>query len=51
VEMSVAPQNLKLILSPHRSYFEILRTKLGWGEPGSHAACLTDLNLMKKLGD
>jgi NAD+ kinase len=44
VEMSVAPQNLKLILSPHRSYFEILRTKLGWGEPGSHAACLTDLN-------
>jgi len=48
VEMSVAPQNLKLILSPHRSYFEILRTKLGWGEPGSHAACLTDLSTMKK---
>jgi NAD+ kinase len=48
VEMSVAPQNLKLILSPQRSYFEILRTKLGWGEPGSHAACLTDLNPMKK---
>jgi NAD+ kinase len=38
VEMSVAPHNLKLILSPHRSYFEILRTKLGWGEPGSHAS-------------
>ena len=48
VEMSVAPQNLKLILSPHRSYFEILRTKLGWGEPGSHAACLTDLDRIKK---
>jgi NAD+ kinase len=47
VEMSVAPQNLKLILSPHRSFFEILRTKLGWGEPGSHAACLTDLTLQK----
>jgi len=43
VEMCVAPQNLKLILSPHRSYFEILRTKLGWGEPGSHT-CLTDFN-------
>ena len=48
VELSVAPQNLKLILSPHRSYFEILRTKLGWGEPGSHAACLTDLDQIKK---
>ncbi len=47
VEMCVAPQNLKLILSPHRSYFEILRTKLGWGEPGSHAACLTDLKRTK----
>jgi NAD+ kinase len=47
VEMAVAPRNLKLILSPHRSYFEILRTKLGWGEPGSHAACLTDLNRKK----
>lgn len=42
VEMSVAPHNLKLILSPHRSYFEILRTKLGWGEPGGQAACPTD---------
>ncbi len=39
VEMSVASHNLKLILSPHRSYFEILRTKLGWGEPGGQAAC------------
>ena len=48
VEMFVAPRNLKLILSPHRSYFEILRTKLGWGEPGSHAACLTDLNRKKQ---
>jgi NAD+ kinase len=48
VEMSSAPQNLKLILSPRRSYFEILRTKLGWGEPGSHAVCLTDYNQHKK---
>jgi NAD+ kinase len=48
VEMYVAPRNLKLILSPHRSYFEILRTKLGWGEPGSHAASLTDLNRKKE---
>lgn len=43
MEMSVAPQNLKLILSPYRSYFEILRTKLGWGEPGGQAACPTEL--------
>jgi NAD+ kinase len=43
IEMSVAPQNLKLILSPYRSYFEILRTKLGWGEPGGQAACPTEL--------
>jgi len=40
VEISTAPHNMKLILSPHRSYFEILRTKLGWGEPGSpHPSC------------
>jgi NAD+ kinase len=51
VEMSVAPHNLKLILSPHRSYFEILRTKLGWGEPGSHASCPPGLDpYKKKLG-
>lgn len=42
VEMSMIPQTLKLILSPHRSFFEILRTKLGWGEPGGHVACLTN---------
>lgn len=48
VEMSAALQNLKLILSPHRSYFEILRTKLGWGEPGSHTACLIDPNRIKE---
>jgi len=42
VEMSVASHNLKLILSPHRSYFEILRTKLGWGEPGGQASCPTE---------
>jgi NAD+ kinase len=43
VEMSMIPQTLKLILSPRRSFFEILRTKLGWGEPGGHVACLTDM--------
>ena len=26
------PYNLKLVKSPRRSHFEILRTKLGWGE-------------------
>ncbi|MFW6123254.1 MAG: NAD(+)/NADH kinase [Thermodesulfobacteriota bacterium] len=42
IEMSMAPHTLKLILSPYRSYFEILRTKLGWGEPGGQAACPTE---------
>jgi len=32
VEVAAAPQRLKLIKSPQRSYFQILRTKLGWGE-------------------
>lgn len=43
VEMSMIPQTLKLILSPRRSFFEILRTKLGWGEPGGHVACLSEM--------
>jgi NAD+ kinase len=34
MEIRSAPYHLKLVKSPHRSYFEILRTKLGWGEPG-----------------
>ncbi|MEW6388614.1 MAG: NAD(+)/NADH kinase [Thermodesulfobacteriota bacterium] len=34
VEVRSAPHHLKLIKAPHRSYFEILRTKLGWGEMG-----------------
>ena len=34
VEICRAPHHLKLVKSPHRSYFEILRTKLGWGELG-----------------
>ncbi|MGQ9689296.1 MAG: NAD(+)/NADH kinase [Desulfobaccales bacterium] len=42
VEMNVIPQTLKLIISRHRSFFEILRTKLGWGEPGGHVACLPE---------
>jgi len=32
VEVRAAPHCLKLIKSPHRSFFQILRTKLGWGE-------------------
>jgi NAD+ kinase len=32
VEIRRAPYNLKLVKSPHRSHFEVLRTKLGWGE-------------------
>ena len=35
VEICRAAHHLKLVKSPHRSYFEILRTKLGWGELGS----------------
>ncbi len=31
VEIKAAPYNLRLVKSPRRSYFEILRTKLGWG--------------------
>jgi NAD+ kinase len=34
VEICRAPYHLKLVKSPHRSHFEILRTKLGWGELG-----------------
>ena len=36
IEIRCAPHNLKLVQLPHRSYFEILRTKLGWGEIGGH---------------
>jgi NAD+ kinase len=32
VEIKCAPHHLKLIKSPRRSHFEILRAKLGWGE-------------------
>jgi NAD+ kinase len=38
VELRAAPHNLKLIKSPQRSYFEILRTKLGWGKIGGHSS-------------
>jgi len=34
LEICRAPNQLKLVKSPHRSHFEILRTKLGWGELG-----------------
>jgi len=34
VEIRQAPYHLKLVKSPHRTHFEILRTKLGWGEFG-----------------
>ena len=32
VEVSKAPYTIKLIKSPYRNYFEVLRTKLKWGE-------------------
>jgi NAD+ kinase len=42
VEVSKAPGRVLLIESPHKGYFEVLRTKLGWGEPSgsdnSHAS-------------
>lgn len=34
LEIRRAPYYLKLVKSPHRSHFETLRTKLGWGEAG-----------------
>jgi NAD+ kinase len=34
VEIRQAPYHLKLVKSPHRTHFEVLRTKLGWGEFG-----------------
>jgi NAD+ kinase len=34
VEIRRAPYGLKLVKSPYRSHFEILRAKLGWGEFG-----------------
>ncbi len=38
VEVRAAPHNLKLVKSPHRSFFQILRTKLGWGEIAGQCA-------------
>ena len=35
IEVRSAPYNIRLVKSPRRSHFEILRTKLGWGELGS----------------
>lgn len=32
VEIRKCPQSIRLIKSPYKSYFEILRTKLRWGE-------------------
>ena len=32
VEVKQAPNRTRLILSPEKDYFEILRTKLRWGE-------------------
>jgi NAD+ kinase len=34
LEIRRAPYNLKIVKSPYRSHFEVLRTKLGWGEIG-----------------
>ncbi len=35
IEVRAGAYQVKLVKSPHRSHFEILRTKLGWGELGS----------------
>jgi NAD+ kinase len=35
IEVRSAPYNVRLVKSPRRSHFEVLRTKLGWGELGS----------------
>ena len=35
IEVRSAPYNVTLVKSPRRSHFEVLRTKLGWGELGS----------------
>ncbi|MCX5889010.1 MAG: NAD(+)/NADH kinase [Deltaproteobacteria bacterium] len=35
LEVRSGPYNVRLVKSPRRSHFEILRTKLGWGELGS----------------
>jgi NAD+ kinase len=34
VEIRRAPYYIKLVKSPYRSHFQVLRTKLGWGELG-----------------
>jgi NAD+ kinase len=34
LEIRRAPYYLKIVKSPYRSHFEVLRTKLGWGELG-----------------
>ena len=42
VEIQKAPGRVLLIESPYKGYFEVLRTKLGWGETSgsgnSHAS-------------
>ena len=35
IEVRTGDYNVKLVKSPHRTHFEVLRTKLGWGELGS----------------
>jgi NAD+ kinase len=35
IEVRSGDYNIRLVKSPHRSHFEVLRTKLGWGELGS----------------
>jgi NAD+ kinase len=35
IEVRAGDYNVRLVKSPRRSHFEILRTKLGWGELGS----------------
>jgi NAD+ kinase len=35
VEVSASPRRLKLVKAPGRDYYEVLRTKLKWGEAGA----------------
>jgi len=38
VDVSASPRRLKLVKAPGRDYYEVLRTKLKWGESGAASA-------------
>jgi NAD+ kinase len=43
VTVTGSPRRLKLVKAPGRDYYEVLRTKLKWGEAGTLAARRSDL--------